>query len=81
MQTMALYQALLRSDKLNKIRIAGSGTISIDGTVGNIGGVKLKVITCNYNNYQYFLSCGNGTNPNFKDAEAEAKRLKTKMTH
>ena len=79
MQTMALYQALLRSDKLNKIRIAGSGTISLDGAVGNIGGVKLKVITCSYNNCQYFLSCGNGTNPNFKDAEAEAKRLKTKM--
>ncbi len=43
MTTLAIYDALLEEDLTHGLKIAGTGTISIDGTVGDIGGVKYKV--------------------------------------
>ena len=43
MTTLAIYDSLIEEDLTHGLKIAGTGTISIDGTVGDIGGVKYKV--------------------------------------
>lgn len=43
MTTLAIYDTLIEEDLTNGLKIAGSGTISMDGTVGEIGGVKYKL--------------------------------------
>ena len=43
MTTLAIYDALIEEDLTHGLKIAGTGTISIDGTVGEIGGVRYKV--------------------------------------
>lgn len=42
MLTLAVYNTLSEDDLTNGHRIAGTGTISTDGSVGRIGGVKQK---------------------------------------
>lgn len=43
MVTLAIYNQLIDSDISNGLKIAGTGTIDIDGNVGSIGGVKYKL--------------------------------------
>lgn len=43
MVTLAIYNQLIDSDISNGIKIAGTGTIDIEGNVGSIGGVKYKL--------------------------------------
>ena len=43
MTTLAIYDALIEDDLTNGLKIAGTGTISLDGSVGEIGGVKYKI--------------------------------------
>lgn len=43
MMTLALYDALSDEDLAKNRRISGTGTISLDGTVGEISGVKYKL--------------------------------------
>ncbi len=43
MTTLAIYDSLIEEDLTHGLKIAGTGTISIDGTVGPIGGVRYKV--------------------------------------
>ncbi len=42
-QTLSIYNALTELDISFGLKIAGTGTISTDGTVGPIGGIKQKV--------------------------------------
>ena len=42
MQALAVYNRLSEDDITNGHRIAGTGTISTDGSVGRIGGMKQK---------------------------------------
>ncbi len=44
MMALAIYNALTKEDATKGLRISGTGTISHDGTVGAIGGVKFKII-------------------------------------
>ncbi|MFA7366756.1 MAG: PDZ domain-containing protein [Bacilli bacterium] len=55
MQSLAIYNSLIAKDITNGKRIVGTGTISVDGTVGIIGGVKQKVITANTYNADYMF--------------------------
>lgn len=43
MVTLAIYNQLIDNDISNGLKIAGTGTIDIEGNVGSIGGVKYKL--------------------------------------
>lgn len=44
MMTLMVYNALTNQDLTHGKKIVGTGTISLDGSVGEIGGVKFKVM-------------------------------------
>lgn len=44
MMTLMVYNAITNQDLTNGKRVVGTGTINLDGTVGEIGGVKYKLI-------------------------------------
>ncbi|MFH5880791.1 S16 family serine protease [Liberiplasma polymorphum] len=48
MQFLHIYNVLTEEDITHGYKIAGTGTIRLDGTVGPIGGVTQKVITAHY---------------------------------
>lgn len=43
MTTLAIYDTLIEEDLTNGLKIAGTGLIEADGTVGSIGGVEYKL--------------------------------------
>ncbi|MFA6627825.1 MAG: S16 family serine protease [Bacilli bacterium] len=55
MQALAVYDAITSGDLTRGLRILGTGTIEVDGTVGAIGGVKQKIITANLYQADYFF--------------------------
>lgn len=60
MTTLAIYDALIEEDLTNGLKIAGTGTISDDGTVGEIGGVKYKLKGAETKNADlFFVPVGN----------------------
>ncbi|ERJ13832.1 PDZ domain-containing protein [Haloplasma contractile] len=44
MQTLAVYNEITTKDITHGLKIAGTGTIGLDGTVGRIGGIEQKVV-------------------------------------
>ena len=72
MFTLTLYNALSARDLTNGHKIAGTGTISLDGSVGPIGGVKQKVAAAESTGAQYFLCPVD----NYADAVSVAKSIK-----
>lgn len=61
MQTLYIYNALSEDDFTKDTRIAGTGTIRIDGTIGSIGGVREKVFTAHKEGVDVFF-VPSGTN-------------------
>jgi Lon-like protease len=55
LQAMHIYAQLIEGDLTKGLKIAGTGTISYNGNVGYIGGVKQKIITAYYNNVDLFF--------------------------
>lgn len=55
MLSLAYYNALVKEDITNGKKICGTGTISLDGTVGEIGGVKYKLAGAEKNKCDVFL--------------------------
>jgi Lon-like protease len=53
-QTLSIYASLLKLN-LGSLKIAGTGTIEIDGTVGRIGGITQKMYTGIYNKIDVFF--------------------------
>lgn len=45
LQTLSIYNMLVEEDITKGLKIAGTGTINYDGSVGYIGGVEQKIIT------------------------------------
>ena len=43
MTTLAIYDSLIEKDLTKGLKIVGTGTIDIEGNVGEIGGVKYKL--------------------------------------
>jgi PDZ domain-containing protein len=72
MFTLAVYNALTPQDLTGGRKIAGTGTISLDGTVGPIGGVEQKVAAAEAAGAEYFLS----PVENYENARAVAQRIK-----
>ncbi len=55
LQTLAIYNMLVEEDITQGLKVAGTGTIKYDGSVGYIGGVKQKIATAYLNNVDVFF--------------------------
>lgn len=66
---------LSKGDLSGGLRIAATGTITVDGKVGAIGGIKQKIVIASSEGAQLFLAPAD----NFEEAEAKAKALGTPM--
>ena len=67
MFTLGILNRLSATDLTHGLTIAGTGTISLDGSVGPIGGVKQKVIGAQWAHAKYFfVPCAYG---NYSDAK------------
>ena len=71
MFTLAVYDRVTIADLTKGYRIAGTGTIDLDGNVGEIGGVQQKVAAAERAGAQYFLT----PVENFPDASIAAKKI------
>jgi PDZ domain-containing protein len=72
MFTLTVYNALSEQDLTTGRKIAGTGTINLDGTVGPIGGVKQKVPAAEATGARYFLCPVD----NYADAVSVARTIK-----
>ena len=70
--TLSVYNSLIPQDLTGGRRIAGTGTINLDGSVGPIGGVKQKIFAAEAVGATYFLCPVD----NYADAVSVAKSLK-----
>jgi len=55
LQTLSIYNMLVDEDLTHGLKIAGTGTIQYDGSVGYIGGVKQKIGTAYLNHVDVFF--------------------------
>lgn len=69
MFTLTVYNLLTQGDLSSGHKVAGTGTINLDGTVGPIGGVKQKVFAAEAVGAKYFLC----PVQNYPDAVSVAK--------
>ena len=65
LQSLSIYNQLVSEDLTHGLKIAGTGTISISGSVGMIGGIKEKIPTAFDDHVDVFF-CAKG---NYKDAK------------
>ncbi|KFN09233.1 SepM family pheromone-processing serine protease [Paenibacillus macerans] len=75
MFTLEIYNQLTPGDLTKGHRIAGTGTISEDGTVGPIGGVQFKIVAAEREKAEIFFV----PEANYKDAKAKAEKIGSKM--
>lgn len=78
MTTLAIYNKLTKDDITKGLKIAGTGTIEEDGTVGEIGGVKYKLLGANREKADIFLVPA-GVNYEECLAIKKEKKLKIKL--
>jgi PDZ domain-containing protein len=71
MFTLAVYNAVTPQDLTGGRKIAGTGTINLDGSVGPIGGVEQKVAAAEAAGAEYFLS----PVENYENARSVAQRI------
>lgn len=55
MQSLYIYNQLSSFDLTHGLKIGGTGTISVDGSVGPIGGIEQKIYTSAMNNIDIFF--------------------------
>ena len=55
MMALSIYNQLTDFDLTNGLKIAGTGTISEDGSVGEISGIKYKIVGAGENDVDIFL--------------------------
>ncbi|WP_079408665.1 SepM family pheromone-processing serine protease [Paenibacillus ferrarius] len=85
MFSLEIYNQLVPEDITKGYRIAGTGTIETDGTVGPIGGIQHKIIAADREKAEYFfapkdMTYKDGTQiSNYSDAVHRAEQIKTKM--
>lgn len=56
MFSLHIYNEITQSDLLGNLKIAGTGTIAPDGTVGRIGGIAKKVVAADEEGATYFFA-------------------------
>ena len=69
LQTLSVYCQLSGNDLTKGRKIAGTGTISVSGKVGSIGGIRQKIITAIQNDVDIFIC------PKYHEEEAMAAYL------
>ncbi len=74
--TLEIYNQLTKKDITKGYKIAGTGTIEEDGTIGQIGGVEHKILGASSAKADYFI-LPNGEN--YKDALKYCKEKKLKI--
>ncbi len=74
--TLEIYNQLTKKDITKGLKIAGTGTIQPDGTIGEIGGIEHKVKGAASAKADIFLSPGGD---NYKDVVKYAKEKKLKI--
>ncbi|MED1949100.1 SepM family pheromone-processing serine protease [Brevibacillus centrosporus] len=82
MMTLEIYDQLKTDADMTKgYKIAGTGTIALDGTVGRIGGINHKVVAADKAGADIFFAPQDtpGADSNYEEALATAKRIGTKM--
>lgn len=82
MMALEIYDQLKTDTDLTKgYNIAGTGTISLDGTVGRIGGIHHKVVAADKAGADVFFAPddASGASSNYQVALATAKRIGTSM--
>lgn len=75
MQSLKLYDDLVEENLAANYKIAGTGTIDIDGNVGAIGCIDLKIYTAIYNKCDIFFI----PEENKEEAEKALKDIDTNM--
>jgi len=63
MQSLYVFNQLTPNDITGGLKVAGTGTIDIDGSVGAIGGIEQKIITSSLNGIDIFFA------PHLSDSE------------
>ena len=82
MMTLQMYTQLSRKNLLKGRNVGGTGTISPDGSVGEIGGVDKKVVSCNKAGCQIFFAPTEhlpGEKSNYQVAKKTARKIHSKM--
>ncbi|MDD9270243.1 SepM family pheromone-processing serine protease [Paenibacillus sp. GCM10023248] len=85
MFSLEIFNQLVPEDITKGYRIAGTGTIETDGTVGPIGGIQHKIIAADRQKADFFFAPKDVTYPdgtkvlNYTDAVARANQIKSKM--
>lgn len=74
--TLEIYNQLTKEDITKGYKIAGTGTIEPDGTIGQIGGIKHKVLGAESDKADYFLS---PSGENYEEAKKYIKENKLKI--
>jgi PDZ domain-containing protein len=72
MFTLAIYDVLTPEDLTKGWRIAGTGTMALDGTVGPIGGIAQKVAGAEWAGADYFIT----PREHEQEAQAVARNIK-----
>lgn len=73
LQTLSIYNMLVQEDITKGYKIAGTGTISYEGNVGQIGGMTQKIATAYLNHVDFFLVPGETTS-NYAEALAACEK-------
>ena len=76
--TLEIYNQLTKEDLTKGLKIAGTGTVNPDGTIGQIGGIEHKLKGASHAKADIFLSPGE---QNYEDAKKylEENNLKIKL--
>jgi len=77
MQSLYIFNQLTEFDYSLGLKIGGTGTISVDETVGAIGGIEQKIYTSDMNNIDIFFAPYAGNN--YNDALALLNTLDSDM--
>ena len=74
--TLEIYNQLTKKDITHGYKIAGTGTIEPDGTIGQIGGIKYKIIGAEADKADYFIA---PSGENYEEAKKYIKDNKYKI--
>ena len=74
--TLEIYNQLTKKDITHGLKIAGTGIIEEDGTIGNIGGITYKMLGAEASHADYFLA---PSGDNYKEAIKYKKKKKLKI--
>lgn len=78
MTTLSIYDKLTKGDLTKSLKIAGTGTIEPDGSIGEIGGVKYKLLGAEAGDADIFLVPGGNNYEECVKIKKE-KKLKIKL--